>query len=115
MQSKVLMGLTVALCAGVSALPALAQIQERNIRVSNGVNQDHPVGNGVEAMNQCMAEKSDGKLQLTAFWGSALGDDLQATQALRSGTQEMVVTSTSPLVGILPALGVFDLPFLFAN
>ncbi|MCA3586495.1 MAG: TRAP transporter substrate-binding protein, partial [Methylocystis sp.] len=41
--------------------------------------------------------------------------DLQATQALRSGTQEMVVTSSSPLVGILPDLGVFDLPFLFSN
>jgi tripartite ATP-independent transporter DctP family solute receptor len=27
----------------------------------------------------------------------------------------MVVTSSSPLVGILPDLGVFDLPFLFAN
>jgi tripartite ATP-independent transporter DctP family solute receptor len=27
----------------------------------------------------------------------------------------MVVTSTSPLIGILPDLGVFDLPFLFAN
>jgi TRAP-type transport system periplasmic protein len=25
----------------------------------------------------------------------------------------MVITSTSPLVGIEPALGVFDLPFLF--
>lgn len=42
-----------------------------------------------------------------------LGGDLQATQALRSGTQEMVITSTSPLIGVLPALGVFDLPFLF--
>jgi TRAP-type C4-dicarboxylate transport system substrate-binding protein len=27
----------------------------------------------------------------------------------------MVITSTSPLIGILPDLGVFDLPFLFAN
>ena len=54
-------------------------------------------------------------MQITAFWGGALGGDLQATQALRSGTQEMVVTSSSPLVGIVPALGVFDLPFLFAN
>jgi tripartite ATP-independent transporter DctP family solute receptor len=27
----------------------------------------------------------------------------------------MVITSSSPLVGILPDLGVFDLPFLFAN
>ena len=29
--------------------------------------------------------------------------------------QEAVVTSSSPLVGIVPALGVFDLPFLFAS
>ena len=38
---------------------------------------------------------------------------LQATQAVRSGLQEAVVTSSSPLVGLVPALGVFDLPFLF--
>ena len=54
-------------------------------------------------------------MKIQAFWGGALGGDLQATQSLRSGTQEMVITSTSPLIGILPDLGVFDLPFLFAN
>lgn len=97
------------------ALPATAEIKDRNIRVSNGVNADHPVGDGVKAMTQCVTDKSGGKIKLTAFWGGALGGDLQATQALRSGTQEMVITSTSPLVGIAPALGVFDLPFLFAN
>jgi TRAP-type transport system periplasmic protein len=114
MKTRTLTALAALLAMGV-ALPASAEIQNRNIRMSNGVNADHPVGNGVTAMNECMAEKSDGKMQLTAFWGGALGGDLQATQALRSGTQEMVVTSSSPLVGILPALGVFDLPFLFAN
>ena len=114
MRTKTLTALAALLAMGV-ALPATAEIQERNIRMSNGVNADHPVGNGVTAMNECMAEKSDGKMEITAFWGGALGGDLQATQALRSGTQEMVVTSSSPLVGILPALGVFDLPFLFAN
>jgi tripartite ATP-independent transporter DctP family solute receptor len=102
-----------ALCA--LAAPAFAQFQERTIRVSNGVNQDHPVGNGLAKMNQCVAEKSGGKMKLQGFWGGALGGDLQATQALRSGTQEMVITSSSPLVGILPDLGVFDLPFLFTN
>ena len=74
-----------------------------------------PVGSGVKKMQACLTEKSGGKMKLQGFWGGALGGDLQATQALRSGTQEMVVTSTSPLVGILPDLGVFDLPFLFAN
>ena len=102
--------------AGLAATGvAQAQFQDRTIRVSNGVNQDHPVGNGVAKMTECLAQKSGGKMKLQAFWGGALGGDLQATQALRSGTQEAVVTSTSPLVGISKELGVFDLPFLFAN
>jgi tripartite ATP-independent transporter DctP family solute receptor len=112
--------LKFALASGVAAValaavPASAQFQERTIRVSNGVNADHPVGNGLAKMNACVGEKSGGKMKLQGFWGGALGGDLQATQALRSGTQEMVITSSSPLVGILPDLGVFDLPFLFAN
>src|ERR671910_643455 len=108
------------LAAGVAAtilaaVPAYAQFTERNIRLSNGVNEDHPNGKGVEKFKACLTDKSGGKLKVQGFWGNALGGDLQATQALRSGTQEMVVTSSSPLIGILPDLGVFDLPFLFAN
>ena len=105
---------TTALAAAL-ALPAAAQISERTITVSNGVAETHPVGNGVEAMRQCMIERTNGAWTLNAFWSGALGNDLDATQALRSGTQEMVITSTSPLVGIEPALGVFDLPFLFSD
>lgn len=108
---SILAGVALAALAG----SAQAQVKERNIRVSNGINEDHPVGNGVAKMRACMTEKSGGKLKLQGFWGGALGGDLQATQALRAGTQEMVITSSSPLVGIMPALGVFDLPFLFTN
>ena len=108
------------LAAGACLLAALtgpvqAQFTERTIRVSNGINQEHPVGNGVAKMTACAADKSGGKMKIQAFWGGALGGDLQATQSLRSGTQEMVITSTSPLIGILPDLGVFDLPFLFST
>ncbi|MBJ6125925.1 TRAP transporter substrate-binding protein [Microvirga splendida] len=110
----------LTLAAGVAAtilaaVPAYAQFTERTIRLSNGVNEDHPNGKGVEKLKTCLADKSGGKMKVQGFWGNALGGDLQATQALRSGTQEMVVTSSSPLIGILPDLGVFDLPFLFAN
>jgi tripartite ATP-independent transporter DctP family solute receptor len=115
MMTRLLKGLTVALCASVFAAPGFAQIEERNIRISNGINEDHPVGNGVKAMTECATEKSGGKIKMTAFWGGALGGDLEATQALRSGTQEMVITSSSPLVGIAPELGVFDLPFLVSS
>ena len=108
------LALAAALAAS-AALPALAEIQERTITVSNGVSETHPVADGIRAMQACFDEKTGGAWTLNAFWSGALGGDLDATQALRSGTQEMVVTSTSPLVGIEPALGVFDLPFLFAS
>jgi TRAP-type transport system periplasmic protein len=94
---------------------AMAQFSERNIKMSNGVNEDHPVGAGVKKMQEILTAKSGGKMKLNAFWGGSAGGDLQATQALRAGTQEMVVTSSSPLVGIVKELGVFDLPFLFGN
>ena len=100
--------------APVAQAPAQT-FENRTIRVSNGVNEDHPNGVGVRHMAQCAAQRTGNRMRVNGFWGGALGGDLQATQALRAGTQEMVVTSSSPLVGILPALGVFDLPFLFAN
>jgi tripartite ATP-independent transporter DctP family solute receptor len=110
--------LTLLATAGALALMATAanaQFADRTIRLSNGVAKEHPNSAGVDKMASCLAQRSGGKLKLQGFWGGALGDDMAATQALRSGTQEMVVTSSSPLVGIMPDLGVFDLPFLFAN
>lgn len=110
LKTVLLLGTIVA-----TATPALAEFQARNFRVSNGINEDHPVNNGMKAMQVCLDDKTGGMMKMTGFWGGALGGDLQATQALRSGIQEAVVTSSSPLVGLVPALGVFDLPFLFRS
>lgn len=107
-----------ALVAGIAlafAASANAQFTERTIKLTNGVVADHPVSAGVKRMQEVLDAKTGGKIKINSFWGGAAGNDLQATQALRAGTQEMVVTSTSPLVGIVKELGVFDLPFLFAN
>jgi tripartite ATP-independent transporter DctP family solute receptor len=105
----------IAAAAWLAAGAAQAQFQERNIRVSNGVSKDHPMGNGLAKMGECTLAKSGGKLKITPYWDGSLGNDLTATQSVRSGSLEMVLTSTAPLVGIVPALGVFDLPFLFNN
>jgi tripartite ATP-independent transporter DctP family solute receptor len=59
--------------------------------------------------------KTGGKMKINAFWGGSAGGDLAAAQATRAGTQEIVCTSGSALMGIVKELGAFDLPFLFAN
>ena len=109
--------MTAALVAGglLASTGAIAQFAERTIKFTNGVNEDHPVGVGVKKMQEVLAAKTGGKMKIAAFWGGAAGGDLPATQARRAGTEEMVCTSSSPLVGIVKELGAFDLPFLFAN
>lgn len=105
----------LAAAALLVATSSFAQFADRTIKFTNGVNEDHPVGVGVKKMQEVLAAKTGGKMKINAFWGGAAGGDLPATQALRAGTQEMVCTSSSPLVGIVKELGAFDLPFLFAN
>lgn len=105
----------LALAAGLAAGAAQAQFKERNFRVSNGVSKEHPMGNGLAKMGACTLEKSGGKMKIQAFWDGALGSDLTGTQSVRTGSLDMVITSTAPVVSIVPALGVFDLPFLFNN
>lgn len=105
----------LAAAALLVATSAFAQFTERTIKFTNGVNEDHSVGNGVRKMQEVLNAKTGGKIKINAFWGGSAGGDLAATQATRAGTQEIVCTSGSALVGIVKELGAFDLPFLFAN
>lgn len=115
MKKTLIAALLASVGLALLSTPAMADFKTRNIRLSNGLAPDHPVADGVKAFNACLSEKSGGKTKITPYWSGSLGDDIQAVQALRSGVQEAVIPSSSPLVGLVPALGVFDLPFLFEN
>ena len=95
--------IALAVCV-VAAGSAQAQFQERTFRVSNGVSRDHPMGNGLAKMSECTLAKSGGKMKIQSYWDGALGSDLTATQQVRTGSLEMVLTSTAPLVGIVEDL-----------
>jgi len=105
----------LAATALLTALPALAQFQDRNLRLSVPVPKEHPMAIGLVKMGACTAEKSSGKLKLQPYYDGVLGNDINATQSARSGTIDMLITSTAPLVTMVPSWGVFDLPFLFNN
>ncbi len=111
--------LTPIAAAMLLALAASAQaaegFQDRTIRVSNGVSEEHPNGDGERKMAQCAADKSGGKMKIKLFWNGTLGNELATIQQVRTGSLEMVLASPAPITGIVPELGVLDLPFLFDN
>lgn len=94
---------------------AQAQFQDRTLKLASTVGKGHPAEVGSLAMAACTSEVSGGKLKIRGFFDGALGNDTAVTQQARSGSVELVLTGSSTLVGIVPAVGVFDLPFLFDN
>ncbi|MCB1400431.1 MAG: TRAP transporter substrate-binding protein DctP [Rhodobacteraceae bacterium] len=115
MNTKITKGLlAVALTCSV-AFPASAEIGSHTFKVSNGASEDHPVSAGVDGMSACLEAGSEGKMKLKGFYNGQLGDDAEATQSVRSGSIEMVVTGAAAIGGIEPAMSAFELPFMFAS
>ena len=98
------------------SLPATAQdIQERTIRFGHLNNTDHPTSTGVKKFAEIVAANSGGKIKVTEYASSQLGNELQQQSAMQGGVQEMFVASTTSLAGVVKEFGVFDFPFLFSS
>ena len=103
---------------GLIATNTVAQaqdIQERTIKFGHLNNTDHPTSMGVKKFAEIVAAKSGGKIKVTEFASSQLGNELQQQSALMGGVQEMLVASTTSLSGIVKEFGLLDFPFLFSN
>ena len=92
---------------------ATVQAQEpRTIRFGHLNNPDHPISLGVKRFAELVAAKSGGKLVVTEFPASTLGNELQQQSALQGGIQEMTAPAPSSLAGIVKEFGLLDFPFL---
>jgi TRAP-type transport system periplasmic protein len=86
------------------------------IKVSNGVSESHPSITALrEVFKKQVEEKTNGRYTVEVYHTNQLGDDTKATEAVKAGTIEANMTSTAPLVGLVPELAIFDIPFLFPN
>lgn len=106
--------------AGPTEYTSSAQTQGKTneivIKVSNGAGETSP---GVKAQLSTFApmveSESNGRIGVEVYSGAQLGDDTTATEMVVAGQLEINNTSTAPLVGYVPELGIFDIPFLFSD
>jgi TRAP-type C4-dicarboxylate transport system substrate-binding protein len=90
-------------------------IKERKFRLSIGLVEDHPEGQGGKKFKEIVEKNSGGKFQVTVFFNNQLGDDKQVSDSVSAGTLDFGVISTSPLISSVKEFGIFDLPFIFNN
>ncbi len=105
----------VALLAVVALAAGNAFAQAKILKVSNGVNEQHPSYIAGKKFGEILNAKLPGKYDVQVYANAQLGDDVRATEGVRMGTLEMVCTSASPLTGLVPEFNVFDLPFIVTS
>ena len=104
--------LLVALALGGAAPAAAAG---KVLKISNGLNEQHPTYLAGKKFGELLAAKLPGKYDVQVYANAQLGDDVRATEAVRMGSLEMVATSASPLTGLVPEFSIFDLPFIITS
>ncbi len=85
------------------------------LKISNGLSEDHPIIQAAYYFEELIEEALPDRFDVQIYPNASLGDDSAATQDVAMGNLEGVLTPTSPVVSIVPELGVFDLPFLVPN
>lgn len=68
-----------------------------------------------EKFNELLKAKTQGALDLKIFADSSLGNAQAAITSTRNGTIDMLVSGSNNFTGLIPLLGVFDIPFLFKD
>ena len=111
--------LFLAACGGETASDntekaAASDGEKQTLRVSIGVNNDHPEYEGIEKFKELVEAETD-DFEIELYHSGQIADDRSAIEMLQLGSLDITVPSTSPLVNFVPEYGVFDLPFTIAN
>lgn len=70
---------------------------------------------GILKAAELIKQRTDGKVVITVFPSSQLGDSRQMTEAVQIGSLDAIVTPASFLGGFDPAVSIFDIPYIFPS
>ncbi|PNR94105.1 C4-dicarboxylate ABC transporter [Petrotoga sp. HWHPT.55.6.3] len=81
--------------------------------------ENQPVNNPVTVADEYFAElvkeKTNGNVIVEVYPGAVLGEEVDSIQQVRAGVIAMARVNTVPLAEFIPEVGVFTLPYIFAN
>ncbi|UYG05014.1 DctP family TRAP transporter solute-binding subunit [Halomonas sp. LR3S48] len=68
-----------------------------------------------EHFAELVEERTNGEVTINIFGNGVLGGDQQMISGVRSGTIDIEMSGNPNFAGLEPALGAFDLPYIFAD
>ncbi|MFY0543929.1 DctP family TRAP transporter solute-binding subunit [Brevibacillus sp. H7] len=87
--------------------------QPVTIRLAYNLPQDHHISRGVEDFAKKVTERSGGNVKIQVYPAGQLLSDKEMNQAILTGGVEMGVNSATLWASVVPAMGIFDVPYAF--
>jgi len=94
---------------------SLALAADYVIKFSHVVSPNTPKGKAADYFAKRVEELSHGKIKVEVYPNAQLGKDKVVLRKMKFGTVQMAAPSFSKFTGLVPQLGLFDLPFLFKD
>nr|WP_042349843.1 DctP family TRAP transporter solute-binding subunit [Bacillus massiliigorillae] len=89
--------------------------EKTTIRLAYNLPQDHHISKGIEQFAKDVTEKSDGAVKVQVYPAGQLLSDKDMNQSILSGGVEMGVNSSTLWESTVPAMGIFDVPYVFSD
>lgn len=120
------MSLSMAACGGKSeaaapassgsASSAAAAADEETVELTAivaGLTEDSPSGVALKKFAELCNEYSGGSVEVECFFNTELGSVASCVESMVQGTIDICSTGTSYFSGYVPAIQVFELPYIF--
>jgi len=107
---KILKGLL-----SIALLASMSLAAEYVIKFSHVVSPDTPKGKAADYFAKRVEELSHGKIKVYVYPNAQLGGDKAVLRKMKFNAVQMAAPSFSKFTGLVPQLGLFDLPFLFKD
>lgn len=98
-----------------ASAPATGAGGKINYKLAYHLPSSHPLAKGVDAFVAKVKEKSKGDITITTYPAGQLYNDKSMNDAIMSGGVDMGLNTVGRWATVIPAMEVFDVPFLFPS
>lgn len=102
--------LAIGLVAG-----AIGTVSAETLRFASDAPRTDSQSIAGQRFSELLKAKTNGALDIKIFADSSLGSFQPAIAGVRSGTIDMAVSGSANFGGMVPLLGIFDIPFMFKD
>ena len=99
----------------IALIGTLSMASEYVIKFAHVVSPDTPKGKAADYFAKRVEALSHGKIKVYVYPNAQLGSDKVVLRKMRFNAVQMTAPSFAKFTGLVPQLGLFDLPFLFKD